>query len=307
MEAIGELSAGQWLDIGFAGIISWCMLWGLIRGFFHEMINLVGMVTAFIVAGTFYRAAHSTSGTDFGIETVWVAQGAWYFILLVGVWVLFKLINWGVHKYAVNDESIQFKNRLTGALFGALKGGCFIGFIACFMAGVNTNKVPLGGKLQSLYENSKTITFLQDNPSIVRQFQKMALVQGASDAMIDIAARGAVEYLGIEDPPLKAKAVEALKPFLANPELFKRLHESPTAVESAKKFTANPAFARFLETSPEVRQARERKRFNGADLKEILQSKQTRLLLQDPEIRTLILALDLKQIREELGETNKKD
>ena len=307
MEALATLSAGEWLDVGFAAVVVWNMLWGMIRGFVRELINLIALVAAFIVASTFYRAAHTASGINFGLETDWMAQGVWYLVLIFGVWGLVQIINALVHKYAVDQDSIQFKNRMCGVLFGAIKGSFFVGLTACFMAGINTSQVPLGGKLESFCESSKVINFLQDHPKVVDQFRKMVIVQGASDKIIDVAAHGMVEYLGVEDPQVKAKAVELLTPLLQNPEVLQQLSGSPTAVEARKKFESNKAVSRFLSESPEVQRTKQKEQVSASDLKEILRSNRAKVLLQDPEVRKLILELDMKKISGELRGNSKKE
>jgi membrane protein required for colicin V production len=110
----------NWLDIVFLVIIVLSFLFGMMRGFWREVISLLTWVAA-IVVSTFYASTVSTIFLSQYFTSELTANIVSFIGLFLLVWIVGLLVNYIVASF-VNVRGLSFSNRLFGALFGFARG-----------------------------------------------------------------------------------------------------------------------------------------------------------------------------------------
>lgn len=310
--ALQNMTAGQWLDVLFGVVALWCVCGGFVRGLFREVLALAAVALAFGVSGAFYRAAYAGSGVDFGLPLSGLALLAWYVILWVVTWLGVKALGWGGHwiwsrgkDEGDDDAKVPMSGRLSGGLFGALKGSVIVGFIAFTLAAFDTENLPFGDSLEGLAAQSQVVTFARENPQLLGYVKQSQLMERLNGALIYQAADGLLYYqLGLEDPAVRRDATKLVGPILERPELAQHLSASPKARTLLEALAATQAYRDFVETSPALEGLQSKPKLDLDDLRKVLLTDDAKRLLKDPEVQAVLKDTDFGAIASELRSIN---
>lgn len=300
LDTLRSLDTGQWLDVILAVVVAWCSLWGLARGFLREAIGLAAVVLAFVIAGAFYRAAHAASGISFGLATE-LALVIWYVVLWGAVWLAGRMTgaitHWLVFTRKDGEVSVvSIGNRLAGMIFGSLKGGAIAGFIAFFLAAIDTSKVPVvGSHAEAMLARSRSVQFARDNPELLDYFQQAAAVRSVQQA----AVKQMVASLELP-PMLEPGATQIAVPLIEMPSLANNIHHSPTLQQTLRLLEPLEGFQAFVANSTAYQQFRDNPKPDLKQLIELVRDPRTRVLLHDAVVLEHLKQVDYARIAAEL-------
>lgn len=125
----------QVIDWIFLAILLVSTVIGLIRGLVKEIVSLVGLVLAFILAKD--HATELGEWLDFVVSTPLTRYLTAFAIIFFGVLLVSALIRWAIAKIIV-ASALSFMDYLLGGLFGFLRGLVLLLVITFF-----TNQTPL--------------------------------------------------------------------------------------------------------------------------------------------------------------------
>jgi membrane protein required for colicin V production len=107
------------LDYVLIVILGYCLVRGAFRGLIKELSAIVGVLGGFYAAYSYYsRAAHYLAH--------WVANPG--YLKIISFFIVFVMVFWVVSlvgvilKYLMNIAYLGWTDRISGAVFGALKG-----------------------------------------------------------------------------------------------------------------------------------------------------------------------------------------
>jgi membrane protein required for colicin V production len=115
------MSVGQWtfLDILFAVIILASTTMAAIKGLVREIVGFVALIAGFVLAALYYRVTSYWFRDLLKTDTLADLMG--FLIIFFGCIALGILISFLINKF-VKAASLQWMDRLLGALFGFLRG-----------------------------------------------------------------------------------------------------------------------------------------------------------------------------------------
>ncbi|MBI5063899.1 MAG: CvpA family protein [Desulfatitalea sp.] len=153
------------IDYLLAVILVYCLIRGIFRGLVKELSALIGVLGGFYFAFNYYP--QMTKTLERWITTTAYAQIISFLILFFGVYLVVSIAG-VIIKYLMNIAWLGWTDRLTGALFGAIKGVLIVSVIVAIL----TTFLP------------KNTTFLRDS-LLVRHTMGIStlLVQAASADM----------------------------------------------------------------------------------------------------------------------------
>ena len=107
------------LDVIFALILGYCLIRGIFRGLIKEITSIVGVLGGFYFAYRYYPQMAELLGQ-------WVhrpgnANILAFLVLFVGVYLVISTIG-AIIKHATNIAYMGWIDRLSGAVFGTIKG-----------------------------------------------------------------------------------------------------------------------------------------------------------------------------------------
>jgi len=105
------------LDYAILGILAIFAVTGFFRGLVSQLVSIIAIVAAFIVARTYYREAVLLLHFDFDYGAI-----AAFAVLFVAVFIVVKLLGLLV-ELLLKAAKLSFLNRIMGLLLGLLKGG----------------------------------------------------------------------------------------------------------------------------------------------------------------------------------------
>lgn len=126
------LSSFNWVDYIILGIFLASTLLGLTRGFVKEIISLIALIAAFVLAMMFanplaamlsHSAANAT-GANAEPTVSYIALAVAYLIIFVGTILVGGIVNL-IFNIAIKSGGLGFGNRLLGAAFGFARGFIF--------------------------------------------------------------------------------------------------------------------------------------------------------------------------------------
>ncbi len=114
------------LDLGILVLLALVTVRGYWRGLFQELAFLVGVVGGFLVAAhTYLRLAQLFRPY---IKEISIAQGLAFFIVLVAVYWLTRLVA-HLFQRILYHLYLDFFDRVLGAFFALVKGALLLGFV----------------------------------------------------------------------------------------------------------------------------------------------------------------------------------
>ena len=138
----------HFLDITIAAIVAFFLIKGLIRGFFHEVFGVVGLVVALILATKYMSNASGWVNRVLDIPpTASTLLG--FLLIFFGLFFAFQLLSYllqKLFKYAL----LGWLEKLGGALMGFLKGATIVSLVLIFIA-----MIPFGPQLIPDLDRSK--------------------------------------------------------------------------------------------------------------------------------------------------------
>lgn len=129
---MSEFSSFNYVDIGILGVLIFSVVMGLRRGFVSEVVSLVAIIAAFIIAGFYanpmavYFAKNQSS-----TPVSHLAIGVCFTILFLAVLLLGAVIRKALNT-VIKVAMLSTVNRLFGGLFGFLRGCLYI-IVAVFL------------------------------------------------------------------------------------------------------------------------------------------------------------------------------
>jgi membrane protein required for colicin V production len=118
------------LDYILAVILGYCLIRGIFRGLVKELAALIGVLGGFYFAFNYYP--QMTKTLERWITTAAYAQIVSFLILFFGVYLVVSIAG-VIIKYLMNIAWLGWTDRLTGALFGAVKGVLIISVIVAIL------------------------------------------------------------------------------------------------------------------------------------------------------------------------------
>lgn len=118
------------LDYILAVILAYCLIRGIFRGLVKELSALIGVLAGFYFAFHYYP--QMTKTLEGWITTAAYAQILSFFILFFGVYLVISIAG-VIIKYLMNIAWLGWTDRLTGALFGAVKGVLIVSVIVAIL------------------------------------------------------------------------------------------------------------------------------------------------------------------------------
>src|SRR3990167_4123813 len=128
----------NWIDYLVLAIILWSIIAGFMRGLVKEIVSLITLVAAGIIAiifanplanwiasASYAQSLISSMSTHLGVDTVqsvsYIILGLSYIILFLAVLIIGAVIGSSI-SYAVAATGIGIINRILGGLFGMIRG-----------------------------------------------------------------------------------------------------------------------------------------------------------------------------------------
>ncbi|MFZ1986741.1 MAG: CvpA family protein [Desulfatitalea sp.] len=118
------------LDYVLAVILGYCLIRGIFRGLVKELSALIGVLGGFYFAFNYYPQMAKTLGR--WITTAAYANIVSFLILFFGVYLVVSIAG-VVIKYLMNIAFLGWTDRITGALFGAIKGVLIVSVIVAIL------------------------------------------------------------------------------------------------------------------------------------------------------------------------------
>ena len=118
------------LDYILAVILVYCLIRGIFRGLVKELAALIGVLGGFYFAFNYYP--QMTKILERWITTAAYAQIISFFVLFFGVYLVVSIAG-VIIKYLMNIAWLGWTDRLTGALFGAIKGVLIVSVIVAIL------------------------------------------------------------------------------------------------------------------------------------------------------------------------------
>jgi membrane protein required for colicin V production len=109
----------QVIDWIFLAILTISMFIGMVRGLVKEVVSLVSLVLAFILAKDY--ATDTGEWFDFLLETPLARYALGFALIFFGVLLISALIRWILAKI-IQLSALTFMDHLLGAMFGFLRG-----------------------------------------------------------------------------------------------------------------------------------------------------------------------------------------
>jgi membrane protein required for colicin V production len=109
----------QVIDWIFLAILTISMFIGMVRGLVKEVVSLVGLVLAFILAKDY--ATDIGEWFDFLLETPLARYALGFALIFFGVLLISALIRWILAKI-IQLSALTFMDHFLGAMFGFLRG-----------------------------------------------------------------------------------------------------------------------------------------------------------------------------------------
>jgi len=109
----------QVIDWIFLAILTISMFIGMVRGLVKEVVSLVGLVLAFILAKDY--ATDIGQWFDFLLETPLARYASGFALIFFGVLLISALIRWILAKI-IQLSALTFMDHFLGAMFGFLRG-----------------------------------------------------------------------------------------------------------------------------------------------------------------------------------------
>lgn len=111
------------LDILIITILAYGLIRGIFRGLIREISSIIGVLGGFYAAYTYYPLVAN-------LISPWISNPAYlnilsYLVLFAGVVIIVSVLA-VVIKYLLNIAYLGWVDRISGALFGMLKGGLVI-------------------------------------------------------------------------------------------------------------------------------------------------------------------------------------
>lgn len=106
-------------DIVSLSILSYCVIRGIFRGIIREASAIIGVVAGFYCAYTYYGLAAQKLASY--ISTPAYANIAGFLLVFSVVFAVINLIGTGV-RFVLNIALLGWADRLSGAIFGGVKG-----------------------------------------------------------------------------------------------------------------------------------------------------------------------------------------
>jgi membrane protein required for colicin V production len=107
------------LDVIFTLILGYCLVRGIFRGLIKELTSIVGVFGAFYFAYRYYPDMADLLGH--WLKDADYANILAFIVLFVGVYLVINTIG-AIIKYLMNIAYMGWVDRLTGAVFGTIKG-----------------------------------------------------------------------------------------------------------------------------------------------------------------------------------------
>ena len=108
-----------WLDFAVAGVLLFCVLWGLLRGLVREVVAILGWVIAFLAANLFAGPLGQALPAE--IPTPELRLAIAFVAIFVASLIVTTLIGLLLSKM-VKAVGLEGLDRTLGALFGTAKG-----------------------------------------------------------------------------------------------------------------------------------------------------------------------------------------
>jgi membrane protein required for colicin V production len=134
-------------DIIIIIIISYCLIRGLFRGLIKEIASILGVFGAFYAAYTYYPLMAKSLSQ-------WISNDAYlnimaFVVLFVVIFLLISILG-SLIKYALKLALLGWFDRLSGALFGAIKGVLIVSvLLIIFTSFLSKNSAFIGNSLLS--------------------------------------------------------------------------------------------------------------------------------------------------------------
>lgn len=117
----------NWLDFLFLGILVFTIVRGAFRGVVREVLGIVAVVAAYLMAGLLYNEVGDTFA---GVLTDSNARAGTAYALTFGALaVLFALVAWFLDSVVKRIPNLGPLNQAAGILFGGLKGALLVSVI----------------------------------------------------------------------------------------------------------------------------------------------------------------------------------
>jgi membrane protein required for colicin V production len=113
----------HWFDVGVGIILLIGSVWSFFRGLIREVLSIIGMITAFVLAARGYPYAAVLLESI--IDQQWLRQTLGFGVIFLATTVLYLGLAWLLHRL-VKAVGLSLPNRLLGGLFGFAKVGVMI-------------------------------------------------------------------------------------------------------------------------------------------------------------------------------------
>ncbi|MFH1262012.1 MAG: CvpA family protein [Pseudomonadota bacterium] len=123
------------------GLIGVSAVFGLIRGIVSQIMGILGLVAAYLLAPGWGRLAAGFVQGQLGCSK-FMAEKVSIFFVGVAIYLACRLIGYGIEKAVVGRvKAFRTVNRLGGAIFGALKTAAILAIVLCFLALIPSEQV----------------------------------------------------------------------------------------------------------------------------------------------------------------------
>ncbi|NNF99578.1 MAG: CvpA family protein [Desulfobacteraceae bacterium] len=148
------------LDIIVIIILAYCLTRGIFRGIIRELSSIIGVLTGFYAAYTYYPMATKWMGSWL-VETKHIEIISFFLIFLV-VFAIISIVGI-IIKYVLNIAFLGWIDRICGFFFGALKG---ILIVTVLLIGL-TAFLPQGDPLVKNSVIYPHLTIISENVALV--------------------------------------------------------------------------------------------------------------------------------------------
>lgn len=298
------MDLGLLVDLGALAIILISIVLGVFRGVVREILNIIGLVAAFVLAILYYKEAYIQTEFDFWAGDKLFSHILWFVAIALGVWIIVKIINHLICKYIKKKKKLSRANRFFGLCFGLLKGAVVVSVIALVFVSIPLDWVGAEEDVKGEFGNSQLLALAKENTWVVSRIRESQTYEMFEDWIAARLAREFAEQLPTEDEELKEKGTEILKNIFKNPEVLKKLDSSKEARTVAEKFMKHPGFKTLIDNSETINKIKKQDEVSLEDIRDILTDEEiknkAKELLKDEEFKKMCLEIDVEKIKEEV-------